>query len=127
MAVSMGKEYATAVTLAAIDKPNPSTANPAIALCCKAWKKAYRASIDDGDYEQWASGKAGEAYRAALPPLTTRENCRDFIACVAYGMSIGAIPERNAGKLLYAAQVVLSSFVNEPKVRECGGEASRGG
>jgi hypothetical protein len=67
--------------------------------------------------------KAGEAYRALLPPLTTRENCRDFIACVAQGILLGAIADKNSGKLLYAAQVALAVCCAEERSRELTGYA----
>ena len=100
--------YATKNMMNEVGKSNPAFANPAIARCCKAWKKVYRAAIEETDYEAGAAKKAGEAYRAAMPPLTSRESCRDFIACVAQGILLGAIAEKNGGKLLYAAQVALA-------------------
>lgn len=99
----------TGVTADAVDKSNPSFANPAVAHCCKAWKKAFRARINADKSEVFAANEAAEAYRAAMPPLSTRDSCRDFIACVAQGMLLGAIPEKDGGKLLYAAQVALAA------------------
>ncbi len=89
--------------------PAPALAIPAIALCAKAWEDAFRAQLEQDGDEDDAITEAGKAYRAALPPLNCRDDCRDFIACVAHGMLLGAIPENNAGKLLYAAQVACSS------------------
>ena len=100
--------YATETMMNEVGKSNPAFANPAVARCCKAWKKVYRAAMQETDYEQGAAKKAGEAYRAAMPPLTTRESCRDFIACVAQGILLGAIADKNGGKLLYAAQIALA-------------------
>jgi hypothetical protein len=68
-----------------------------------------------------AASKAAEAYRAALPPLTTGDNCRDFIACVAHGILLGAIDDKNAGKLLYAAQVAIVANSADEKSRERAG------
>jgi hypothetical protein len=96
-----------------VGKSNPALANPAVARCCKAWRKVYRAAMEQCDYEAGAARKAGEAYRAAMPPLTSRESCRDFIACVAQGILIGAITEKNGGKLLYAVQVALAAANSE--------------
>ena len=106
-------DHATKVTLHAIDKPNPATEIPAVARCCEAWKKTFRAAIKAGDFESFAAEKAGEAYRAAMPPLTSRETCGDFIACVAHGIAIKAIADKDGGKLLYAVQIALSAFRNE--------------
>ncbi len=102
-------EYPTSVTADAVDKSNPAFANPAVAHCCKAWKKVFRAAVDANQSELTAAFKAGEAYRVAMPPLSTRDSCRDFIACVAQGILLGAIPEKDGGKLLYAAQVALAA------------------
>jgi len=102
-------EHPTSVTADAVDKSNPSFANPAVAHCCKAWKKVFRAAVDAGKSELTASFQAGEAYRAAMPPLSTRDSCRDFIACVAQGILLGAVSEKDGGKLLYAAQVALAA------------------
>jgi len=110
----------TEITLQALDKSNPALQNPAVARCCKAWKRVYRAEHDEGDY--YAPTKAAEAYRAALPPLTSRENCRDFIACVAQGMLLGAIEEKDGGKLLYAAQIALSAAGNPEKLQKAPGK-----
>jgi hypothetical protein len=106
--------YATETMMKEVDKSYPAFANPAAARCCKAWKKVYRAAMEETDDEIGAAKKAGEAYRAAMPLLTSRENCRDFIACVAQGILLGAIPEKNGGKLLYAVQVALPMVNAEP-------------
>ncbi|MDR3797749.1 MAG: hypothetical protein P4K93_06330, partial [Terracidiphilus sp.] len=90
-----------------VEIPSPALANPAIFRCAEAWDDAYSEQIEEDESEYSAKKEAGEAYRAALPPLTSRDNCRDFIACVAHGILVGAIPEASAGKLLYAAQVAL--------------------
>lgn len=92
-----------------IGKRNPAFANPAVACCCKAWKRAYRAAIRNKEAAPNAARNAGEAYRAAMPPLTTRESCNDFLACVTHGLLIGAICEKDSGKLLYAAQVARTA------------------
>jgi hypothetical protein len=62
--------------------------------------------------EHWmpAARSAGQAYRKAMPTLTGQENIENFIACVAHGMLIGAIEGNDATKLLYAAQVALSTL-----------------
>ena len=104
----------TNITLDALLNSNPALENPAVARCCKAWKRVFRAEWEENEY--CAPQKAAEAYRAALPPLTSRENCRDFIACVAQGMLLGAIAEKDGGKLLYAAQTALSAAGNPEKL-----------
>ena len=111
------------IEIESVEKPNPALANPAIARCTEAWDEAYNEQIEEDESEYGAAKIAGEAYRAALPPLTSRDNCRDFIACVAHGILLGAIPESSAGKLLYAAQVALGAVSAEEKSRESAGYA----
>lgn len=101
--------HQTSVTAYAVDESNPSFANPAVARCCKAWKETFHESIEGGNPDAFAVGHAAEAFRATMPPLSTRDSCRDFIACVAHGMLLGAISEKDGGKLLYAAQVALAA------------------
>ena len=109
---------ATKVTADAVDKSNPSFSNPAVAHCTKAWKKTFRAETDAGLNEVSAAYRAAEAYRAAMPALSTRESCRDFIACVAQGILLGAIAEKHGGKLLYAAQVALAAANSDQKLAD---------
>jgi hypothetical protein len=111
-------DYPTRVTADAVAKPTPSFANPAVAHCCKAWKKAFRAAINDDLSEYKAALIACEAYRAAMPPISTRDGCLDFIACVAHGILLSAISEKDSGKLLYAAQVALTATNNEHNSRK---------
>ena len=105
------------------EEPTPALKNHAIARCVRAYQDVYRAEFAKQGFTSDATDKAGEAYRALLPPLTSRDNCRDFIACVAHGMLLGAIPEANGGKLLYAAQVALAVFCAEERSREMAGYA----
>jgi len=110
--------YATTATYRAVGRPNPALDIPAVQRCCEEWRRVYRSAYR-GDHDEWrASDRAGDAFCAALPPLTSRQNCRDFIACIAYGIMIKAIAEKDGGKLLYAAQVALSSFANERKTQK---------
>ncbi len=104
-------------TIDSFDKPTPASTNPAVARCTKAWIKTFRAQMAKCDFDLTAGERASEAFRAAMPPLSSRENCRDFIACVAHGTLLGAIPEQYGSKLLYAAQIALTSLgkVDSPK------------
>jgi hypothetical protein len=101
----------------------PALENHAVARCVGAFEDAYRAEMNRDALNGDAVAKAGEAYRGALPPLISRDNCRDFIACIAHGILIGAIAEKFAGKLLYAAQVALAVCSAEEKSRELTGYA----
>jgi len=65
-----------------------------------------------------ATKKAGEAYRAALPPLSGDGNIRDFIACVAQGMVIGVFAPSEVSKLFYGAQVAALAESKRYKYRQ---------
>lgn len=109
----------TETMLKELGESSPALANPAVARCCKAWKRVYRSVLTEEQSEFRASRKAGEAYRAAMPTLDNRENCQEFVACVTHGILLGAISDRDGGKLLYAAQVALaaaSSSANSKKL-----------
>jgi hypothetical protein len=110
--------YPTSVTGDAVDKSSPSFANPAVAHCCKAWKKAFRAARNADESDLEALHQAGQIYRESMPPLSTRDGCLDFIACVAQGILLGAISEKQSSKLLYAAQVALTASNNEHNSRK---------
>ena len=98
------------------DQPNTDgpdrLSNPAVALCTRAWKKAFRAGTRNGQLEVYGRQDAAVAFRENMPPLSTVQNCRDFIACVAQGMLLDAIDEKRGGKLLYAAQVAMGILKN---------------
>jgi hypothetical protein len=95
----------------------PACENAAVAHCCDAWKYVYQASTreEDGDT---ARQVADEAYRIAMPPLSGYQNICDFLACAAHGILIGAIEEKSGTKLLYAAQIALSTIRQQPKAAE---------
>ncbi len=92
-------------------------ANPAIARCCNAWRSRYKAEMSKSKSEDdvFAAHQADASYRDAMPPLVDDEGIRDFIACAAHGMLIGAIPHQNGTQLLYAAQVALAAIRREPR------------
>src|SRR5271165_1111947 len=89
--------------------------DPVVQRSCNAYHRAYSAEREKGvgDYE--ASEKGAEAYRNAMPCLTTYANIRDFIACVTYGMLCHVIRNDDATKLLYASQVALGALRAQPK------------
>ena len=87
----------------------PAHANPAVARCLDAFARTYKANIAINQTKAAATDCAAVAYREAMPPLTGPDNIRDFIACVAQGILVGAINSLQSSKLLYAAQVALSA------------------
>jgi hypothetical protein len=110
----MTKATQTATSLTQANESNPISANPAVARCMSAWTLTYEKekAKRKGDFD--ASLTAEKAYREAMPPLSGYENIRDFIACVAHAMLIGAILDDKGSKLLYAAQVALSTLRRQP-------------
>lgn len=110
-----------------LDPPAPSqyfaggTTEVAIAICRDAWKQGYNDSMEEsarenGEANEYlAEREAGAAYRAAMPLLMGVDSIRDFIACVAYGVLIGAIPPNRSGQLLYAAQSATTLLSRTPK------------
>jgi hypothetical protein len=99
---------------AAAAESSPVSANPAVARCMNAWERAYKAEKAKRKSDFDASEEAEKAYRNAMPPLSGYENIRDFIACVAHAMLIGAIRDNQGTKLLYAAQVALTTVRRQP-------------
>jgi hypothetical protein len=99
--------------------PAPSTPKAALRRCCAAWQRSFNAYMGahkgDSIDKLFAAKDAGEAYCNAMPMLAGYEGVRDFIACAAHGILIGAIPRDRAGQLLYAAQVSLATLHYEPK------------
>jgi hypothetical protein len=95
-------------------EPIAASANPAVARCMNAWENAYHAEFAKCEDEEDASEEAQNAYRDAMPPLSGYENIRDFIACVVNAMLIGAIEDNQGTKLLYGAQVALTTVRRQP-------------
>jgi hypothetical protein len=99
--------------VAAASEPSTS-ANLAVAHCCNAYACAHSAARARGKGQIFASLAGAEAYRNAMPLLSGYESIRDFIACTAHGLLIGAIDGVHGTRLLYAAQVALSSMRSQP-------------
>lgn len=98
-----------------------SSAGAALKRCRAAWQRAYNATMaanGNKASEQWrATDNALVAYCSALPLLYGYEGIRDFSACIAHGIAIGAVPPEKTGQLLYAAQVAISSLSQQPKLQ----------
>jgi hypothetical protein len=107
--------------IAPVPGPGQPNASKAIKRCCAAWQRAYNAKMKDPANticpEFDAAEAARNAYRGAMPVLAGYDGIRDFVACAAHGILIGAIPNENSSQLLYAAQVAISTLLREPKSR----------
>jgi hypothetical protein len=97
----------------------PASTRTAVKRCLAAWQRAYDASMAkaDGNFTNtvFAELDAEAAYRRAMPLLSSFDSIRDFIACAAHGILIGALREKTANQSLYAAQIALSSLHYQPK------------
>lgn len=87
---------------------------PAATRCCDAWNDTYKARIENGGSTVQATHFANLAYRNAMPRLVGYENIRDFVACVAEGLLLGAITDSQSSRLLYAAQVAQGTLRYQP-------------
>jgi len=96
---------------------SPAHANPAVARCCAAWNHAFQQARAQGKGDTFAAMDAGQIYRRNLPALDSLEAVRDFIACVAQGMLLGAITGADGTRLLYAAQVANTSLPSQNRRR----------
>jgi hypothetical protein len=93
-------------------EPDTASAKTASRRCCASWQRAFKAYMDDSDGDFIDKGHALEdaahAFCNVMPVLAGYEGIRDFIACAAHGIAIGAISPEKGGQLLYAAQVALN-------------------
>ena len=90
---------------------NPTSQTcPAVTRCCDAWNSAFKSEKSRRDPYGSELDLARVAFRRAMPPLIGYENIRDFIACVAQGVLLGAISESQSTRLLYAVQVAQSAL-----------------
>ncbi len=90
--------------------------NPAIARCCQAFDRAFRATLERTKSRACANLDGNEAYRKAMPALIAPGSIRDFIACVTHGMVIGAIGDAQGARLLYAAHIAHSTAPKPPAI-----------
>ena len=84
--------------------------NPAVQRCIDAWNRRMEAEIAKRTSQYFLERLAAASYRAAMPDLTSPAHVRDFIACTARGVLLGAIDEKHSSKLLYAAQVASGAY-----------------
>ena len=102
--------------------PHPLQTRPAFKRCTAAWQRTFKAGMEGTDGNEiaavFAAHDAREADCKAMPLLSGYENIRDYIACAAHGMLIGAIRPYRSSQVLYAAQLALATFNCEPKSRK---------
>ena len=84
---------------------DPTYHSAAVARCCEAWRIVYKDERAKGTPGVSCYLRANEAYRYAMPPLTTAKNIRDYIACIAHGMMARTIDMIVAPHLIATARV----------------------
>ena len=87
-----------------------TTGNLAAARCMQVYEEVYEAELARGTRITTAKEHAAQKYRTAIPAPAGRDGIRNFIACVAHGVLLGAIIPRESTALLYAAQVAQSTL-----------------
>lgn len=96
----------------------PASSKAPLKRCCSAWRRAIK------DWEDkkpsiwvgpWPADEGGTAYCDVMPALAGYDGIRDFLACAAQGILIGAIPPEKGGQLIYAAQVALNIYHSDPR------------
>jgi hypothetical protein len=108
-------ECATPQIVKNAKNPPENPQNPAVSRCCKAWNRTFNASFARKKCDYTAGKEAAAAYRDAMPNLFGEQNIRDFIACAAHGILIGAIEGKVATQLLYAAQIASGALARADK------------
>ena len=92
--------------------------NPAVAQCRDAWDRAYQSMLEKRKSSGLAVAEADCAYRKAMPPPVGYQNICNFIACVGYGMLTGRFADGDSTRLLYAAQVALSTVAPQSRTQQ---------
>lgn len=97
----------------------PESAKAALKKCRAAWQRAFNQAMEGTDGgridRSFAARDAAQAYCAAMPVLVGSSGIRDFLACAAYGILIGAIPPDRSGQILYAAQIALNALPRDSR------------
>jgi hypothetical protein len=98
-------------------------ATEAVSHCINAYNAAYEECRNSNGGPGKASTyqcekEGGIAFRDSLPTLSSRQDILNFIACVAEGVLLEAIPENTSSKLIYAAHAALRALPREPKPRK---------
>ena len=103
----------TPVQSPTVDSPLAPSHSPAVERCISAYTRVVSASKSRNlSFED--KQRAIEAFRRSMPDLITREGIRDFIACVGYGLLTEIFKEKEATRLLYAAQVAIGAAPRDP-------------
>ena len=100
-----------------IEVPTGGLENPAVARCEAERNRVYQALLKKKKRKDDAEHEANFAYRQAMPAPVGYSNICDFIACVTYGMLMRRLWSEDGPRLLYAAQVALSTIAPQSKTK----------
>jgi hypothetical protein len=95
--------------------PNRGEDYPAVAACESEWGRVYCEFLKKKKSKNEAIREADWAFREAMPAPVGYANICNFIACVVYGMMMGRFTFEEGPKLLYGAQVALSTIAPQSK------------
>ena len=98
------------------NNPDRALDNVAVERCVRAWSRAHKKKLDEGESDYKAECAANEAYLSAMPPLAGRDNIRNFVACVAEAALLNVLRQKDVTQLLYAAQVAVGAAEREPSL-----------
>ena len=96
-------------------KTGSAAVNAAIARCGQAYCEALDVAAMRGKSVDAGILDAEQAFRRALPSLARAGNIRPFIACVTYGMAVGAMRSADGARMIHAAQAALLAGENWPR------------
>lgn len=88
---------------------NPAR-HPIVERCIQSSAKAFAEAYESGQTRDFCLLMAQSAYLATMPDPVGDWDTRNFIACIAYGVHSHLIPQDEASRLLYAAQIALTGL-----------------
>jgi hypothetical protein len=92
----------------------PPAAGPAQHAAVQHGLAAYHRTFTSIDGSRVrAHEAASDAYKAALPFLSSRASIRDFIACVAHGMALKVFWNDEGPKMIAAAKAAIAALPRE--------------
>jgi hypothetical protein len=99
------------------DRPAPHVMSlkDAVLNCRAAFMHAHKEQSAREKNGYLANKAASLAFRRTMPLLTSEGNIRGFMACVAHGILIEAIPFEDAPRLTAIARLAFASLPREPK------------
>lgn len=98
--------------------PAPSaevTPEAAIRRCCAAYNRQLDLACEQKQDDYETLRKAKEAYRRALPHLTSRTNIQAFLACLAHGLVLEVLYAHDAKQLAILARSTLATMPGESR------------